>query len=529
MSIPSTVEIIVGGTDLTNNVLPSSARFEGQMNAMPGSCEFVVRDREQVLSFVTGDEIEMKLDGADYWGGYVSSVTMGYFTIVDTANPAGVQVRKWTIRGVDFNCLFDKLVIRNEADYLHAIVDPTAGAFDGELIRYALTDALYYDIDPAFDVITDVDDITPPALPAVSSTWAWPEQGSKLRELLNDLRLFSGAVFYFAAGKKLFYKALEDVESRWGFSDAPNHAAITGAAGYQGATIGFREIEAVESGGPAGMVNDAFIWGGSEWSGSGGTVFAREENTTSITAHGRWQMAETHFGETGFKTQDGVDARADVIVNGGPVEELPVGAYDPGLKFPQWTITLLWNAFDVPRLAAVPQHLRAGDLVYIDLETFGDGSPLQKVLPLRSVTTTFVGVKEPSDPDYDPADDEIAFAQIRGTFGLQPNDPNTLWGFLLNLPTRTAQRVVAPATVDGSNPAPYGALFTGEPEPATDGVETVFELPDDRGYIVNTTELYHDGLLLRRGIDYTESDPENGEVTLTVAPTEWLWIVCRTT
>jgi hypothetical protein len=86
------------------------------------------------------------------------------------------------------------------------------------------------------------------------------------------------------------------------------------------------------------------------------------------------------------------------------------------------------------------------------------------------------------------------------------------------------------STVDGTNPAPYGSRLAIEPLPATDSTTTVFHLPDDRAYIAGTTEVYLTGSILRRGVDYTESDPNNGEITLVSPPdgSDWLWVVCRT-
>jgi hypothetical protein len=533
----STVEVLYDGTDITNHVMVSSAHFDSQINASPGNCEMTIVDRDQTMSFVTGKSLQLIVDGVPLWGGYLTSVTRKFaFPAVDTTEPDEVASRLWVLRGVDHNVLFDKRFLRRPQDYYHQLPNFDGDKYDGYLLRHALQyvgaiDAgRYFDIDATeFDVTSQIDDVAYPQDPEVEGVnpggdpdvkGAWLQQGTPMRSTFQDFANISGAVYYIGPDKTFYYKSLEDVVARWGFSDAPNNASITGASGYQNATIGFREIDATQDG--SVIVNDAMIWGGSEWAGEGTTVFDREVNQTSIDTHGRWQTAETHFGEQGFKRQAGVSARARAIVRGEPGAD--AAGTTKGLRYPQWNIGMTWFAHDVPRLAGVPDHLRAGDIVHIMLETF----PVDQILPLRSLSISFVGTKRPTGA-YDPDTDEIAYIAFRGMFSLQNSDPYTLWRFLRS--QRRTQSLLALATVEGSDPAPYGALFTGAPIPATDGSTTVFELPDDRGYITGTSYMYLDGLLLRRGIEYTETNPTNGMFTLNTAPsgTSWLWVSCRTT
>ena len=596
MNLPSNVQILYDGGDITADVLPSETNFEDLMNAMPGLCNVVVRDRDQTHSFVTGKELILRVDGVDLWGGHVTNKRMRFaFPVVDTVSRpiAQVKERQWVLVGVSFNTLFDRRVVRNPADFLHQLPNFDSEDFDGALIREALVASKYIDVPAGFDVTTEVDDTTAyrayhtltsgaiadstltvtvdsvdtiPPFPfyavikddpvaggnreivqvtgrsgnildivrgqqgtlAVAHgdnsfflhliVGAWVQQGSAWRQLMEDFVQFSGAVYYISADKKVHHHSLEDVEARWGFSDVPNKQAVTASpASYQGATIGFREIDAVEDG--SVIVNDALIWGGSEWSGDGQTVFARRENVASQNEHNRWQIAEVHFGEQGFRTQKGVDARAKVIVDGEPGS---VGG-DPnrGLRFPQWDISLSWYAKDVPRISGVPDHLRAGQLVRIILNTFGTGGvPLEQILPLRRLSITFPARAEEAN---------TAWVKFQGTFSLQLSDPFTLWRYLLKVQSRSQTRIVS--SVDGSNPAPYGSIFSGAPVPSVgDGSLRVFDLPDDRGYIAGTTEVYLDpGTLQRRGIDYVESDPDLGQITFVNPPAlnAWVWVVCR--
>lgn len=531
MPLPSGVAITVGGVDITSSVMPALTKFGTQFNAQPGICEIAVSDKAQVHDFTTGDEIGLALDGVELWGGYVTGITRRFaFPVVDTVNRAAsaVKERQWVLRGVDFNTLWDKRVLRNPADYLHHLPNFPRTTFDGALIREAFTDSKYFDIEPEFDVTTEVDDVVRPFDPeneSIAGDGAWIQQGSTARAFMEDLAQFSGAVYYFGPDKKLYHKALEDSVARWGFSDVPNNDAITSDPGYQDVTIGFREGEFSEDGGPSTMVNDALIWGGSEWAGSGQTVFARETDEISVGDHGRWQHPEVHFGETGYKLQSGVDARANVIVNGAPGSV--GGDAGRGLRFPQPSVSLTWFAHRIPRLAGVPDFLRAGQLVHIDLHTFGNGGVAREyLLPLRGLDITFPNQPSENNSPENPK----TWVQFRGSFGLQLSDPYTLWRYLLGQ-RNAGDRPRQIASVDGSNPAPYGALLSVAPSPSPDGSTTLFDLPDDRGYISGTTEVYVDGLRLRLGVDYTESDPNEGEITLAVAPSgsSWIWVICRVT
>jgi hypothetical protein len=334
---------------------------------------------------------------------------------------------------------------------------------------------------------------------------------------MEDFAQYSGAVWYIAPDKMIHHHPLESTEARWGFSDLPNKQAVTASpVSYQDATYGFRDINAVEDG--SVIINDALIWGGSEWSGEGQTVFARRQNTTSQTDHNRWQIGEVHFGEEGFKLQKGVNARAEAIVNGGAT---PAGGFNPGLRYPQWDISLDWFAKDVPRIGGVPDHLIAGQLVTFELNTFTTaGSPLVQTLPLRRLSIVFAGQDGSGD----------SWIKFSGSFSLQLTDPYTLWRYLRQLGRKRGTRAFS--SVDGSNPAPYGSLYSGPFTDEPNGSQTVFDLPDDRGYIGGTPEVYADpGVLLRRGVDYTESNPNLGQITFTTAPANgtWLWCVCRVT
>lgn len=491
----SSVAIVItepGGSpvDITDDCIFGECSFSQQMNAVAGRFSVKVRDPLRTLSFVTGSEITLEVDGVLLFGGYVTSIDMGSMApAADTSDLANYDLRTWTLQGPDYNIIFDKRVWRNTADYLRAI-DLSAFTTDGAILREAIDN--YADL-ADFDS-SGIEDI------ATISGGDVLQQGDTIRREFESLSLFGGAVWYIAPDKTFIYKPYDDVEKRWGFSDTPNRQAITVSPNeYQDATYPFREVRGTED--ASYMVNDALVWGGSQFAGSaGGTVFARETAATSITNHHRWQTGETHFGERLYSIQAQVDARASVIVNGPPGADAT--GQQKGLKNSQWQFGFTWTSANVPELAGAPDHIIPGDIVNIELAVFGTTT----LLPLRELRISFPDAFE---------NDGTHLVVFDGTFGLQLSDPFSLWRFLLT--QRKKITTVVPSVVGDSSPSTsYGARYTGTPTPATDGAETVFAIPF--GYIDGSTQVYLNGLLQREGIDYTESDPAAGEITFTSAP-----------
>jgi hypothetical protein len=487
----SVVEIRVGGVDYTNHCIWDRAHFEFNQNAVPGTFEITLRDLEQSIGpFTTGDEIELLIDGDREYGGYVTQVSR---TFVLPADKIPTTSRAWVLRGVDYNIMFDKRVTRRPANYLRHLPFFHGDDFDGDLITFFCNN--YIDLPPGFEAGSQIDNVAYPFFetsPDPDRVGGWKQQGTVWREQMELMAQWSGAVWYVDPDKVVHYHALETATADFGLSDDPDGTT----------TVGVRDVTATED--ASGMVNDAFVWGGSEW--TQGVVFARAERSTSIDDHGRWQYAEHHFGEDGYKLQRGVDGRADLIVDGHST----IVGYNPGKRFPQWEVQATWFGENVP---AGADHLRAGELVTIDLTTFGGAlSPI--VLPCRSVNVSFVGVDVTGN----------GHVKFDGQFGLSLDDPFTIWGYLRALRhKRTSPVAAADDTITEST---YGSFGQFTPISLGGGV---YDLPNDLGYVGGTTTVYHQGVLLAKGTDYTESDPVSGEITLSITPTGWLKVVCRTT
>lgn len=481
----STIVILYNGTDITDSVLYEQTRFEGQVAAVPGTFELTVKDPNRTLEFITGKEISLSVDGVKLFGGYVMSVSRAYaFPADDTSVLSAVRSRIWVLRGVDYNIILDKRILRNDVTFTERVPDTgTTAIFDGAVVRTYLDD--WFDLPAGFDHtstarIEDTYEFT--------TGFTWPTPGTTLRGTLELLAQW-GSVFYVDGDMQLHFKSVESTAAPWGLSDKPNGTT----------RIGFKDGEYIED--ATAVVNDAFVWGGSEWANNGAVVFARRENATSISNHNRWQLAEVHLGETGFKTQTGVTARANIIVDGDASGTGSTGT--KGLVNPEAQFRATWFGHDVPS----NNHLKPGDVTPIDLWVFsedGGTTPYSVDLPLRSVNVSFPALEA----------DGSAVVQFEGFFGIQNSDPYWLWDFLKQNP-RNQIFVNAASNSDTSVP-PYGTMYADLASPTPNGSTTVFTIP--WGYIAGTLAVYLDGYLKIPGTHYTESDPAAGEFTMNTAP-----------
>lgn len=608
----SLITITYDGTDITNSVMFASASFEAQLSAIPGQFNFDVKDEDQSLTFVTGKEITLTLDGTTIYGGYLTMVRRTFaFPADDTTVPSAVKTRVWKLQGVDYNILFQKLVLRDRGNLPALLPDQPVNAYDKTLISTLVSN--YIDAPAGFDLSTRVDKVRQPIqlvdqagfgeaaaaaanLPApLIDFYHYMDPGTKWKDQMDEFARQCGTIYYLNGEKELLYRAVENSESKWGFSDIPNHnqivdfpaygstlngainrtqttLVVTSAAGspatpfrmlipndidgfelvlvtakagttftvtrgiegsevdthasstqvtalqtFQGAFYGFREVEIIED--ATNIVNDALVWGGSEFSNpSGGTVFAEAENTTSIAKHKRWQYGLVDF--KNLLTQAMTTFRANQIVSGKASDADPGNGR--GLVFPQWSVRLAWYGDAVPQLAGVPDHLLPGDLVTFHFRVMKDGDwpqGLTLLLPMRQVRISFVTLHE-GDP----------YVRFEGMFGLQTTDPWTFWRYLLGRQT-TIGTTFTTVVDDNSTSTTYGAFGQFTPVPDPDGVTTVFNLPNGFGYIGGTEQVFINQLLQRPGIEYTASDPSAGEITFMSPPasTDNLFIACRTT
>lgn len=420
MSSPptSTIQITVDGVDVTNDVIFSSARFESQANALPGTFRFTVRDTNGTHSFTTGTEVYLYVDGVKYYGGILLRIGRQFaFPAVDTTDLTSVTARQWVLEGADFNIWFDKRVIRDPTDYLSAIF--TAGRhYDGVLIRDHL--ASYIDVPPGVTIGSEVENLAKFGKANVvdgAVEYAWVTQGSPWRKQMDEFAARTGAAYYLDADKALHYHGLETLGNTWTFVDK-------GADGVH--RVPCREIQASEDG--SQIVTDALVWGGlavseellffSRYPDPPADDNAEQVAINAQTNRGLWQKSELRFDEG--NDQESLDERAKYIVMGPPGTS---GGEEAGVRFPLWRVSLTWFAHDVPRPGGVPVHLRPGYVSNMNFYTLGESAtkPLILYLPLRSTSITFPQIEGNRE----------AWVQFRGEFALSYGDSRHLWDHLL--------------------------------------------------------------------------------------------------
>jgi hypothetical protein len=542
MTIPEGVEIRYtspdGGTvlDITGSVLYADAYFEMQSAAVPGSFHITVKDPDRQLFFTSGGVVEMWIGGKKMFGGFVSVPTKDFFfAALDTSEP--VTGRRWSLDGVDFNYLLDKRVLRNTSDYTHSIPDLSlANSNDKHIISLF---GNYFDLDFSGNNNIIVTGNTIEHANDFTVKWKWPTQGSTMRQVLDALVIettihgATACVYWLDANAAIRWVALQTTAAPWGFSDYPSVA--TGRTGWTQGTadtvptesfiefIGWREGSASEDG--SSVINEVYVWGGSPLGSSGTVRLAHRYNQPSIDAHGRWQMAEAHPGEDGFKSQAEVNARANALISGVTSGTSPVNGAQ-GLVNPDTQYNLTWFAHDVPLDGNdVRMHLIAGDVVTLNLWSFSEDNgetPFAIDLPLRQMRITF-----PTLPSDNPNDEEYrTYVQFQGTFGLQMSDPVWWWAFLRQM--RPAPQAAPIITTDnGSGTYPYGSYFTGSPKESPNGSRTDFSIIPT--YWAGSLEVYIGGIqqVASAFTELVPDDPSGGTFRIITPPSSTDTIVCR--
>lgn len=523
--------------DITPYVMFESATFEYQAGALPGTCDLSLRDRNRSLVFGSasnswaginvGSEISLKVDGVKQWGGLLMEIERVFaFDVVDTTVIADVETRQFHLRGVDYNAWFDRLVIRDTADYKRAIVVPGVH-YDGDIIRNFLPD--YLDVpDGVTFPESKIEDIT-----EFGVVWSvnedryrvtgsrLPTQGDPWRKAMENFAWRSAAVWYIDAAKRVNFKSLETAMSDFIFTDY-NPDGVT--------TIGCRAVSASQDG--SQIITDALVWGGLEALADGegteasGTYFARypsgaiadddeQEAVDARTRYGRWQYAEVNFNRG--DDQRSVNNRAKAIIMGPP------GVWrqqQSGMREPLWNITLTWYAHNIPGA----QYLVPGQVVTIMLYVMGHEKaggqwvPLVQTLPLRQVSVSFPEIPADNGGGYK------GWVEYTGNFGIAATDNRQLWRFILRQHKRNTAASAGDYETTGTvteSSTTHGYNAPGQVSLTPDGVTTVFNITTAEGqvpYISGTTAVYLNGLQQRKGFEYTESDATTGEITFYTAP-----------
>lgn len=316
-----TIVIKVDGVDITDRVVFSRSTFTSVADGNVGTCAITIDDLDQSYDtgdFITGQTIELLVDGTRAWDGWIFTVGRAWpMSYDDTTTPSNVP-RYWNITGQDRNLLFQKRLLFKQSD------PADNGGFrywpedtsDKVAIEYAL--ANYVDLS-GDGLSYNIENI---ASPGPFEEFYLAFVSAMLGTLFSDCSKMTGGVYFISPDRVLNYVSDITVTAPFSLSDAPT-----------GAEVGYRELEAALDYSHAG--NEALVWGAGK--GSDDPVYAKYTNDAAVSTYGRWQWGELAIGA--WKQQT-VNRRARTYVIGSPShrrghdEPVPVVSctiFEPGI------------------------------------------------------------------------------------------------------------------------------------------------------------------------------------------------------
>lgn len=292
----ATVQIKIDSVDRTSVIVFATASFESAVNGTVGTCKFRVRDEDRTLSFTVGDAIELLVDGDPVWTGFLQSWSRVYAFPAINVVEAGLT--RWIdIEGVDLNILFQKRIV-------HTVADPDdvfgklygPGTADSTAIADLVADYLDLSGD-GLDVSTKVETVADINVDQDARAWSG---GYTWAQAMASIAMLPAGVFFIDPARFLVYTDVNTANAPFAMSDQPT-----------GDDAGYREMSIVMDG--TSLANDVFAWGMGY--GSSEPVFVRDQDATSLAAHGRWQAGVVR---AGIYKQATINRVAESIVDGSP-------------------------------------------------------------------------------------------------------------------------------------------------------------------------------------------------------------------
>jgi hypothetical protein len=465
-----TVAIYCAGQNITPYAVFRECSFTANASAMPGTCQVVCRDPTNILSFVEGSLLVLKINGEIAWQGYVLTIDQGYI-FPDAFG------RRWTLHGVDLNILFDKLVLYNHTSptkrpdgggtyqVVDGVVSVPQHTTDKEYIEAMLAD---FDLDlvsPTIQTrITEVGQVNPDA------EFTPPNAGTTLRGFMADV---SGSVQKSTPGSSIWYLSPDAylVYQEQDQTDAPF------SVGDDGSGVNVKDLSIASD--ISRIKNDVLIFTGNlnptPSSEQEQFLFRHAFQVASIEQYGRFQYAEV----IPSWSAAAIRARANMLLyqEGDPAKRAEFTTFRAGL-FP-------------------------GQIVNISSSTHG----ILENFPIRSMEMTF------------PVPDMV---QYRVMCSYDTQDP---WGLLLALKRPPTRGLIQPRfnAID---------LTEGDVAKTAEPFTFVREFPAAIGgnkyqcsyaYIRYSITVFYDNLrqisFNEAGtVGFTETGPETGQFQLGFTP-----------
>jgi hypothetical protein len=263
------IRITLDGVDVTGDVNFSRTSFVQNAKTGPGTFELVLYGQQP---YIGGEEIHVEIDDLRTFGGYVMTVEAGYvFAATDTSITT-------TLRGTDYNVLFDRLFAYNKASASGSQGKYTTwksfakGTYDDTIIRKVF--GSYVDLPPGFDYTTYVDRV---GVAALEEPWTMATAGSSLRQTMQSLSQVTTAVWWIDPYLHLHNHSRSTITAPYPITDGK------GGISSKGLSI---------SGDISQMVNQAIVWGTLARTVEGEINAQVNNATTSREQYGRWQYGE---------------------------------------------------------------------------------------------------------------------------------------------------------------------------------------------------------------------------------------------
>lgn len=211
--------ITVGGVDITEHVVFETAEFTARVNGAVGECTVEVLDRDHSLTFRFGQEILFYIDGIVRWGGWLMQPRRTFPFPVSTVD----RPRIWTLRGVDWNVLFDRRIVHDSSHPAKKWTFP-AGTSDATILNEALD---YADID---GFTRDVSHVAAGILDIPGSTAKYGGEamagGYTLRDVFAGVSRNTAGIYYITPDKVITYCDSDRVTSQYVLTDSPGSSAV---------------------------------------------------------------------------------------------------------------------------------------------------------------------------------------------------------------------------------------------------------------------------------------------------------------
>jgi hypothetical protein len=294
--VPPLVQIKVAGVDQASHVVFARTDFESAVNGAVGNATVYIRDDDSSMSFVTGSDLELLINGDPVWTGFITAINWTY--PFPAQNPAAFgSTRFFKLTGTDLNILFSRRIVFNQSDGAD-VLGTLFPAHTADTTAIADLIANFLDLSSdSLDTSTLVENVADINEDQEARAWEGSDQWG---QAMSSIAMLPAAVYFLDPLRRLVYTDVNTANAPFGMSDQPSAEQV-----------GYREMRLLRDGG--GLINDLLAWGMGY--GSNTPVFKRETDATSLATHGRWQTGIT---KSGIYKQATIDRVASSYVYGSP-------------------------------------------------------------------------------------------------------------------------------------------------------------------------------------------------------------------